>query len=147
MQDISGFGTRVSIIASRTFPRGISISAFADDADPIEVPALQIGDKAMGANGNMVYWSTANPKELNISVIPGSEDDRNLRALMAANTPAQGRQPAGDVISATIILPNGASTQLTEGKLMQGPPAIGIASAGRQKSSTYNFAFEGVTYA
>lgn len=147
MQDISGFGTRLGLIATRTYPNGINIDAFADDADGLDIPTTQIGDKAMGMNGHMTFWSLANPKEVNINVIPGSEDDKNLRALLLANTPSRGKRPAGDVITLTIILPDGQSFQYKEGKIVGGPAAIAVAQSGKQKAGTYNFVFESVTTA
>lgn len=147
MHDISGFGTRLALTASRTYPNGINISAFADDADGLDIPTLQIGDKAMGMNGDMTFWSTANAKEVNINVIPNSEDDRNLRALLLANTPSRGKRPAGDEITLSIILPDGTSAQYTGGKIVSGPASIAVAQSGKQKAGTYGFVFEAVTSA
>lgn len=79
MEDISGVGLRVTIVASNTFPSGITITQFADDADPFDVPSMQLADKAMGLNGDLITWSKASPLTPTINVIPGSEDDKICR--------------------------------------------------------------------
>jgi len=93
--DVSGFGLRIRLTASRTFPAGITITQFADDADPFDIPSLQIADTAMGLNGDLISWSKANPIKPTLNVIPASEDDRNLAVLLEANrVGAASRSPA-----------------------------------------------------
>lgn len=143
MADISGFGLTIRVVASVTFPQGFDVTAFADDADPFDLPSLQIADKAMGVNGDLLKWSKANPVLTTIGVIPGSEDDLNLGILLEANRPARGKQPAGDVVNLVGIYPDGTSKQLNNGFITDGMPGTSVSSAGRQKSKTYAFAFEG----
>lgn len=143
MQDISGFGARVQIRADKTFPSGFVLTQFADDVDPFDVPSTQIADKAMGMNGDLISWAKATPTEITVAVIPGSEDDRNLQALYDANRVARGKSSAGDVITATVVYPDGRTLTLTPGRLTDGPAGVGVASAGRKKTSSYKFAFEG----
>lgn len=140
--DVSGFGIRVRLVASVTFPAGITITQFADDADPLDFPKQQIADKAMGVNGDMVTWSKANPILVTLNVIPNSDDDRNLAILLSANRPARGKFPALDEITLTSLYPDGSSTTVVRGKLTDGMPGKSIASAGRMKSKAYDFAFE-----
>ena len=85
MTDISGFDSRITIRASNTFPSGFTVTQFADDADPFDLPSQQVADKAMGLNGHLVTWSKANPIMATLNVIPDTEDDRNLAALVEAN--------------------------------------------------------------
>lgn len=140
--DVSGFGTRVRLVASVTFPAGITITQFADDADGVDVPSQQVADKAMGVNGDMVTWSKANPLTPTLNVIPGSDDDRNLAILLNANRPARGKFPALDEITMTVLYPDGSSTTYVRGKITDGMPGQSLASAGRLKSKSYAFAFE-----
>jgi len=142
MQDISGFGSRVTVRASVTFPQGFTLTQFPDDADPFDSPALQIADKAMGLNGDMVKWSKANPVPLTLSVIPDTDDDRNMAVLFEANRVARGKQSARDVITVTIVYPDGKTKTFSQGCVTDGPPATGVASAGRKKTKSYVFAFE-----
>lgn len=140
--DVSGFGIRVRLVASATFPAGITLSQFADDADPVDLPSMQIADKAMGVNGDMVQWSKANPILATLNLIPNSDDDRNLAVLLNANRPARGKFPARDEITLTVLYPDGHTTTLVRGITTDGMPGQSVASAGRFKSKAYAFAFE-----
>lgn len=144
MNDISVFGVRVQVVASETFPAGISITQFADDADPFDAPSMQIRDKAMGVNGDLITWSKANPIALNLNVVPGSEDDKNLAVLFEANRVGKGKQGARDVVSITAIYPDGKTASFTQGVITDGMPANSAQSSGRLKSKNYAFAFENV---
>lgn len=142
MQDVSGFGLVVTLRASNTFPSGISLTEFADDADPFDIPSLNIADTAMNVNGSLVAWSKPNPVKITINVIPGSDDDQNLAALFDANRVGPGRQSAQDEIFITAVYPQGNQLNLLSGKLTDGMPGASVASAGRQKSKSYQFHFE-----
>ncbi len=144
MQDISGFGLQINVVASVTFPQGFVVTEFADDGDPFDLPSLQIGDKAMGLNGDLIVWSKANPLLITINVIPGSEADKNLAIVFDANRVGRGRKPARDVITMTAIYPDGSTITLSPGKMTDGMPGNGVASSGRLKTKAYMFAFEGV---
>ena len=144
MQDISVFGLRCQLVASETFPSGISLTQFADDADPFDSPSIQIRDKAMGVNGDLIVWSKATPITLTLAVVPNSEDDDNLSVLFEANRVGKGKQGARDVISVTAIYPDGRTVSFTQGAITDGMPANSPTSAGRLKSKAFNFAFENV---
>lgn len=141
-QDISGFGTRIVIQASNTFPSGFTVTQSADDADPLDIPSIQIADKAMTLNGTLVTWSKANPIPMTLNVIPGTTDDQNMSVLLAANRASAGRRPARDVITATVVYPDGRTLRLMRGKITDGAMGNSIASAGRLKTKAYAFAFE-----
>lgn len=142
MQDVSGYGTRIDISANRSFPEGFGVTEFADDADPINTPDNKVADGKMGLNGSLITWSTANAVMLDISVVPNSEDDQNLAILLENNRPGLGKAPVQDIVFATIIWPDGSQDQFGPGRIMEGPPAKSVASAGRLKSRTYKFMFE-----
>jgi hypothetical protein len=140
--DISGFGLQINITASNTFPAGFVVTQFADDSDPIEASDLEIMDKAMGLNGDLIYWKAPKPIEVKISVVPGSDDDANLEILFEANTARKGAQASTDEIDMTLCYPDGRIITLTGGAITGGAPFPGVASAGRQKTRTYGFVFE-----
>lgn len=142
MNNISGFGLSINLVATITFPLGFIITEFADDADPFDLPALQIADSAMGLNGDLIQWAKANPIKATISVIPGSDSDINLALLMEANRVGRGKIGARDIITLAAIYPDGEFITLTNGVITDGLPASSVASAGRLKSKTYNFSFE-----
>jgi len=142
MNVISGFGLKVRVLASQTFPAGFDLTQFADDADPFDLPSVQIRDKAMGVNGDLIVWSKANPLILSISLIPGSDDDRNMSILYDANRVGKGKRGSRDIITLIGIYPDGRVLTAQQGAITDGPPGLSVASAGRFKSNTYQFAFE-----
>jgi hypothetical protein len=144
MADISGFGLVVTVVASNTFPVGFQVTQFADDTDPFDVPSIQIADKAMGLNGDLVVWSTANPLNISLAVVPQTPDDTNLGILFEANRVARGKLGAGDIITMNAVYKNGKFITLTNGLITDGMPGDAVASAGRIKSKVYNFSFENV---
>lgn len=144
MNDISAFGLRVQLTASETFPSGISLTQFADDADPFDSPSMQIRDKAMGVNGDLITWSKASPITLTLSMVPNSDDDKNLAVLFDANRVGKGKQGARDVVGVTVVYPDGRTTSFTQGTITDGMPSNSVASSGRMKSKSYAFAFENV---
>jgi len=139
---ISGFGLRVVLTASDTFPAGITLTQFADDADPLDGPDLQIADGSMGLNGDHIVWSVANKIPMTLSLIPDSDDDRNLAILFENNRPGRGKVVTADIINATVVYPDGTVTRLINGNITNGIPFSSIASSKRKKSKTYTFAFE-----
>ena len=140
--DISGFGLQINLIASNTFPSGVTISQFADDADPFDTPAIQLADKAMGLNGDMVTWSAPAPLDVTLNIIPGSEDDDNLSALAEANRVSKGKSSARDQITLVAIYPSGKVRTFSGGRLTNAIPADSVASSGRLKTKPFTFAFE-----
>lgn len=145
MADISGFGLVVNVKASASFPAGFQVSQFADDGDSLDIPSMQLADKAMGLNGDLVTWSKAAPLTLTMNIIPNSEDDKNLSVVAEANRVGKGKKSAQDVITITVAYPDGKNVTYTNGKMTDGMPGNGVASAGRYKSKAYAFAFENVT--
>lgn len=141
-ENITGFGLKVQIVASTTFPVGITITQFSDDADPFDAPTIQIADKSMGLNGDLIKWSKPNPILATINVIAGSSDDKNLSILFEANRVGRGKLGVDDSITMTVIYPDGSTRTYTEGGITDGMPGNSVASEGRQKTKAYLFAFE-----
>lgn len=140
--EASGFGARVNLIASQTFPAGLEITEFADDTNPVDMPNVQVSDVAMGVNGHLIRWSKANPIIATIGVIPGGVDDDNLRALAVANRASRGRRAVLDNITMTITYPNGSNKRLLRGVITDGSLGKGVASSGRLQTGAYTFKFE-----
>lgn len=144
MSDISGFGLSINLVASITFPGGIDITQFADDADPFDNPSIQLRDKAMGLNGDLVVWSKAVPIPFTLNVIPNGEDDDNLQVLAVANRVGKGRRAVQDIITITVNYPDGAQITLSNGAITDAMLGNGVASAGRMKTKAYPFVFENI---
>lgn len=141
VNDIAAFGSSTRVIASKTFPAGFTVTAYADDADGFDLPTLQINDGAMGLNGDAVTWSTANLIPATIAVIPGSQDDKNLAVLFERNRAARGKKPAKDAITIVHVYPDGSTVTLTDGFCYDFTPGRAVASGGRLKSRVYSFRF------
>lgn len=142
MENISGYGIKGTLIASRIYPAGITLTQFADDADPFDLQSLQVSDTAMGLNGDLITWSKANPLKLTLNLIPGSEDDKLLGILLEANRVGRGKDSTRDVIVLTFTYPDGTFVTFTSGVITDGVPGRGVASSGRLKTRAYSFAFE-----
>ena len=147
MQDVSGFGLKVRVVASRTLPSGVTVTQFADDADPFDLPPIAIAAATMGLNGDLIIASSPQPIMVTLNVIPDSDDDRTLAAVFEANRVGRGKQGARDVITLTGVYPSGKSITLSNGAMTSGMPGASVASAGRKKSKAYIFAFEGLSQA
>lgn len=141
MENISIFGLSLQLTASSTFPNGVTISAFADDADPLDSPDLEVANMSMGPNGDTVTWSRPELIEVVINVIPQSQDDINLTALLDANRVAKNKSSAADEIGIVATYPNGLKATATEGKLTAGPAIQSGTSQGRSKSKRFVFKF------
>lgn len=142
MQNITGFGAIISLIASNTFPAGITITKFADDADPLDAAQIKIADAAMGVNGDLVTWSKAVPNPVVLNVVPGSLDDVNLSILANNNRVSVGKQSAKDVITLTVAYPDGSTVSFTNGVITDAMFGKSISSAGRLKTRAFAFSFE-----
>lgn len=140
--DISGFGLKITLIATTTFPTGITLTQFADDADSIDSPSITIGEAAMGLNGDLITWSKAVPLPVNLNVIPDGTDDQNLAILLENNRVGAGKISTRDTIILIVAYPNGATVTFTNGKILEGMTTSSVASAGRKKTKPYMFKFE-----
>ena len=144
MENITGFGSKVQIIASKSFPAGFTVTQFAGDTDPFDLPSLQIADTDMGVNGDLASWDVASKVEVSLSVFPGSENDKNLSIIYEANRVGKGKNSVQDIISMVIASPDGEITRVTKGKMTNAMPGFSVASEGRQKTKVYIFAFENI---
>lgn len=143
MENISGNGLQVTLIAIPTYPISLLLTQFADDADGIDFPSMQIADKAMGLNGDLITWSKPQPIIMTLNIIAGSDNDKELAILFQANRAGKGKLSARDVIN-MIVVYEGASVPLvlTNGVITDGIPATSVASSARFKTKAYSFAFE-----
>lgn len=142
--NISGFGSIVSLIASNTYPTGIVITQFSDDADAFDMASIKIGDVAMGVNGDLINWTPAVAKPFTLSVIPGSDDDVNLSILASANQAVQGQSSANDAITITVAYPNGNIITFSNGVITDAPFGNSLGGNGRLKTKTFGFMFQAV---
>jgi hypothetical protein len=143
--DVSASGIVLNVRGSVTFPGGITVTAFADDTDPLDFPDIAAATAASNVNGDLVSWTAPVPITVTLAIIPGSEDDNNLGILYNANRASKGRKTARDVITITGTYPDGSTVTLTDGVITSGNPGKGVASSGRLKTRSYVFAFQDVS--
>lgn len=145
MFNISGFGLIANVTASKTFPQGVTIDNFADDADALDSPNVNLADTGFGLNGDMVVWQKAAGIEVTLNVIPTSDSDVNLEIIGEANRIGKGKTNARDKISIVVTYPDGATVTCYEGVAVVATVMPSVSSAGRQKSRPYTYRFERVT--
>lgn len=144
MINISAFGLKALVKASNTFPSGFNISAFSDDADPLDNPDFVAADTNVALNGDMVVWSRPSGIEISFNVIPTSQDDVNLNVLLEANRVGKGKTGARDVCSVVASFPSGISVSYSKGAIVSGSLNPSVANSGRIKTRRYTFRFESV---
>jgi len=145
--DITGVGIVATLKASNTFPSGFQISQFADDGDSLALEDMEIAGSAIGLNGDLITWAKAAATMLAVNIIPNGDDDKNLGVLFEANRAGRGKTPALDVITLSVVYPNGQSVTFNNGRLLKGRPANSVTSEGRMTSKQYSFAFESISKA
>lgn len=141
--NIAGFGGTVYMTASTTYPFGFLIEAFADDADPVDLSEIEIGELVMGVNGTPAKFSKPAIVPLTISVFATSASNEFLSVLMQANMVGENKTSNNDTVSANIFYPNGQLIALNEGIITGGKPGYTISSGGRLSTMVYKFAFSG----
>lgn len=142
VQDVSGFGSVINLIADTTFPTGIPITNFAGDTDPYDAETIEIAGHQMGLNGDLIVWAQAKGLPFRVAVIPNSVADRNLQILADANRVGPGKPSVGDVIQLALQYPAGNATQWYNGRLLTAPFGLSAAGSGQLKTRVYGFIFE-----
>lgn len=145
MINVSGFGLKGRVSASKTFPNGFAVEGFADDADPLDSPDFTAADTATALNGDLVVWSRASGIEVAFNVIPTSEDDVNLSALLNANRVGKKKNGARDIINIVTTYPSGMVVSYSKGIIISGSLIPAVGQNGRIKTRQYRFRFESVT--
>ena len=141
MPDQSIHGSVIILKSLPTFPEGVILADFADNVDPFDIARLEIAGTAMGANGDMASWKTANPIEITFGVMANSLSHFALSKLLENNRAAKLKLPIRDVISVTRIDPNGGVVSFLKGKIVSGDPMSSYSSEGRVKNPTYTIRF------
>lgn len=141
-QDVSGFGSVINLVASKTYPTiGVPITNFSADTDPFDTETIEIAGNQMGLNGDLIVWAIAKGLPFKIALVPGSPADIALQILGDNNRVGPNKASAGDVIGITVTLPDGTSTIYSGGRLLTYPPGPSVASAGMRKTRVYGFVF------
>lgn len=129
----------VKKVGGGTFPLGINLTAFAQDSDPLDFPAVTIGEASVNLNGDLISNKTPNPMPVTLNIIPGSDDDRNLDILFQSNMAK--RTPEMDTITLICNYPDGTKRAAISGICTSYVPGKGVTGAGKVKSRPYTFTF------
>ena len=140
--DISAMGIKATILAVPSYPVGITLTQFADDGDSLNIPDMTIMQSGMGVNGDMVVWRTAVPCEVDINLIPGTDECLAMENLFKLNMTQKNKVSSKDVLTMTINHPNGKIDILTNGYIIGGKPVQDYSSNGRAKTRTFRLVFE-----
>ena len=140
MIDISGFGTGITIVALQAFPEGFSVSEFSDDKDPLVCEATETNAWDMLYDGSLYFYTKADPIKLSLSVIPGGNDDTNLKILLQGSLSSSGILPLPRTTSMILNYPSGF-VMLSNGTIYRGPVGDSIQASGRKSGNTYDFVF------
>lgn len=140
--DISAMGLKVQIIAVPTYPVGITITHFADDGDSLNIPELTTMQTAMGVNGDLVAWRVATPCEVELNLIPGTDDCKEMENLFNLNMTQKNRVSSKDLLQMVITHPDGHQSVLSNGYIIAGKPIQDYSSSGRANSRSFRMVFE-----
>ena len=145
MENVSTTGVSVRLTASQTYPNGITLDAFPEDGDLGITGSTAIGSHASGVNGHLIVWKTVNGIEVNIPLIPNTEQCALMEHLYQANTPAPNKNIAHDIIQMVVTNPiTGVPTTYRNGWLEEGPAGTQYGLDGRIKSKVFKITFESV---
>ena len=139
MQNISGFGAKVTVVATVSFPVGFDITQFADDKDPLKIEEVELTGFELLIDGSLFTFNKGAAIKVEISVIPGSDDDINLKILLQAKKGSV--IPLPDVTSIAITYGNGGIVGFSAGAIVSGPLADSISSDARLVGNRYTFVF------
>ena len=141
MIDIGAYGTSIIIAALKSFPIGFSLSQFADDQDPIQFEETETTGYEFLYDGEPFFFDKASVIKCTVSVIPGSQDDINMKILLQARKSSLSILPLPDTTTMTITYPDGRRVILASGSILKGPFADSVTTQGRKKGNQYSFAF------
>lgn len=141
MENISGLGLGITILALQSFPMGFSLSQFADDINPFEVEEIEPVGYDMLYDGSLFAFDKAAPVLLTIGLIAGTADDINCKVLLQARKASSGIIPLPDITSMVVTYGDGGRLLLSNGTILKGPLGDTIQASGRKKGNQYTFVF------
>lgn len=143
MNDSSAIGVSCRLIASQTYPAGITFTAFPDGSDLGPTGDIEIVGNASGVNGDLIIWSTVAGLEVQVPIIPNTEEEALLDVLFQANRASKNRFPKKDVITLVVTNPvTGVAKTYINGAVKRGTVGYTYGGDGRIRTKNYGFVFE-----
>lgn len=132
----------------------ITLDQFSDDGDPIATQQSQIADGKRTMNGELVTWSTPVVYGVTFTLIPGSSDDRKLRAKLYYHAMRNASAPRLEALVESLEITHYAgdnsklyeSVTFKDGRMREGTPVVGSNAEGKALPSTYSFMFKDFDY-
>lgn len=141
MINVSGYGLSIMMLAIQSFPMGFQLEAFSDDVDPLQFEETEPFGFEMLYDGSMFAFDKAHFIKLKVSVIPGSDEDANLKILLQSKKGGASILPIPDSLTMVISYGGGGKIILTNGTILTGPFGDNVQSSGRKKGNQYTFVF------
>lgn len=143
MADVSAVGISVRLVASVTYPMGITLTAFPEEGEVGISGDTEIAGNASGVNGDLIWWKTVNGIEVNLPIIPNTNDEALLDVLFQGNRAAKNRFPKKDIIQMIVTNPvTGVAKTYKNGVVKSGAVGYQYGNDGRIRNKTYGFVFE-----
>lgn len=140
MIDIGTHGLSITVLALQSFPMGFTLSAFADDVNPLDAEDVEPFGFELLYDGGMFAFDKASVIKVSVTVIAGSDDDINLKTMLQSKKGGNSILPVPDSATMVINYPSGTVT-LTNGTILSGPLVDTAMNNARKKGNTYKFAF------
>lgn len=141
MNNISGFGTKINIVALQSFPAGFTIESFADDQDPLNIEQTEPVGYELQFDGTIVAYDKGAVIRVDVAVIPNTEDDINLKLLLSTRKGGFKWLPVQDITTMVISYPDGGKVAFSNGTILSGPLGDSIQQSGRKRTNVYTFVF------
>ena len=135
--DITAIGTKI-ILQDAVFSAGIVLTQAPADGTFWEVENSTFANVTVGLNCHQISWSTPNVITIRISVIPNSEDDRNLKAMASYARP-QSVTPNIDSVQIYKLEVNGSKSNYGDFKMTEAPMDNTANADGSFATRTYTF--------
>ena len=157
MTDISMQGATLTIVGADDVG-SVTFRDLSDEGTPIGFGDIQPVHTSKTLNGKLLAWHAQTTPEFTLSVIPNSDSDKALRALLMSSVVHPNGKPRelNDILlkKAVLTIPGHAGTEgvsssrtytFTDGFLVGGMAAIGSNQEGRMVNGTFRFQWEDVT--
>ena len=140
--DITAIGSKITIM-SAALPAGKTFTNAPDSDAFYTIDAVDINEVAVGLNCHKISWALPNKLRITVSLIPNSEDDKDMQKMFWLDRP---QSMAANIDSVQIaITETGKDSSEIYGdfSLVSGSPANTAEASGRFSNKQY--VFEGVT--
>lgn len=153
MIDISAVGAKVVI--SRDGGKDITITRFSDEGTPFECADVDLSDNKKNLNGEMISSRMPSVYTVSVTVIPGTEEDKELTRLAQMSALMPGSiQPISNIVISEITLTLPEINQSAEsvaggrvfkwknGRMKSAPTGPSTSAEGRMAARTFSFEME-----